>query len=80
MTIINLIEEVIANLQYNGKTLDYDNKFGFECIPGDLCIVGDAWWLSRAEYDGSVWFRYNEKPPLPVYAMTLEDLSSLFLN
>jgi hypothetical protein len=58
------------------KKIDYDNGYGRAYIPVDLCIVGDTWWLSRAEYDGSEWFRFNQKPS-PVDVMSIEDLSSV---
>jgi hypothetical protein len=50
------------------------------CISSGLCIVGDTWWLSRDEYDGSEWFRYNEKPPMPADALDSEDLRTALLT
>ena len=41
----------------------YDNGYGSQNIPKDLIIIfNDNSWLSRAEYDGSEWWRYNITP------------------
>lgn len=41
---------------------DYDDGYGAPEIAQDLKIVGDNWWLERAEYDGSEWWEYKETP------------------
>lgn len=46
-------------------TINYDNGYGGAEIPMYLKIVGDGWWLERAEYDGSEWWEYKEIPVRP---------------
>ena len=55
---------------------EYDSGFGGALVADDLVIIGDNWWLERAEYDGSEWWEYKEKPKiLPIrddlYALTI---------
>lgn len=45
--------------------IEYDNSFGNAEINPRLVIVGDTWWLERAEYDGSEWWEYKEQPVRP---------------
>jgi len=42
----------------------YDNGYGAQEVNSTLVIVGEDWWLSREEYDGSEWWRFNKKPAL----------------
>lgn len=42
----------------------YDNGYGLQLV-SNICIVGSNWWLERAEYDGSEWWEYKEKPERP---------------
>jgi hypothetical protein len=84
---INLYDEIIGALNNVGKTItdilwvgtkkeiDYDNGFGGSIIATDLIIVGVDWWLSREEYDGSEWWRYNAYPKKPKKKRTKEDYS-----
>jgi len=44
------------------KDVNYNNGFGSQEIAEDLVVVGKNWWLERAEYDGSEWWEYKEKP------------------
>lgn len=44
---------------------EYDSGFGSCKIPGDLIIVGDNWWLTRSEYDGSESWEFHQKPGAP---------------
>lgn len=46
----------LANFEY-----DDGYKHGAE-VETSLHIVGDNWWLSRGEYDGSEWWNFNTKP------------------
>lgn len=52
----------------------YDEGFGGQRIPYDLVIVGEDWWLERAEYDGSEWWRFMKKPIEPSKEKKLENL------
>lgn len=61
------------------KNIDYDNGYGSANISPDLCIVGDTWWLSRGEYDGSEWFQYNEKPAMPADVLDTKHLRTALL-
>lgn len=49
----------------NLADVEYDNGFGSQEIATDLIIVGDDWWLERAEYDGSEWWSFRTKPKEP---------------
>ena len=42
----------------------YDEGFGGAEVK-DIYIVGDDWWLERAEYDGSEWWEYKTIPTRP---------------
>lgn len=44
------------------KNLDYDNGYGSQVIASDLIVVGDNWWLERAEYDGLEWWEFRTPP------------------
>ena len=43
----------------------YDNGYGSAEVSQSLVIVGDNWWLERAEYDGSEWWEYKTIPTKP---------------
>lgn len=45
--------------------VEYDDGYGTAEVDEGLVIVGDTWWLSRGEYDGSEWWDFNEKPEKP---------------
>ena len=45
----------------------YDNGYGLPVIDTSLKIVGDDWWLERAEYDGSEWWEFKTLPERPAY-------------
>lgn len=45
--------------------VEYDASYGSAEICTDLIVVGTDFWLSRAEYDGSEWWEYNECPQKP---------------
>ena len=40
----------------------YDSGYGGNEIELSLKIVGDSWWLERAEYDGSEWWDFKTLP------------------
>ena len=44
---------------------EYNNGYGWPEIPKDLVVVGDNWWLERAEYDGSEWWEFKTIPKEP---------------
>lgn len=52
----------------------YDDGFGCQLVPYDLVIVGKDWWLERAEYDGSEWWRFMKKPIEPLKEKELKNL------
>lgn len=43
----------------------YDNGFGGVRVDFGLKIVGDSWWLERAQYDGSEWWEFKTMPTPP---------------
>lgn len=44
---------------------EYNNGYGGAEIPTDLVVVGDNWWLERAEHGGSEWWEFNTTPAEP---------------
>jgi len=44
--------------------IEYDSGYGSQKIASDLVVVGDSWWLSRHEYDGSESWSYHTIPVL----------------
>lgn len=44
---------------------DYDEEFGSTHVNETLVIVGDGWWLERAEYDGSEWWEFKSQYDKP---------------
>lgn len=45
--------------------IEYDNSYGNAEVNERLLIVGDTWWLERAEYDGSEWWEFKQQPVRP---------------
>ena len=45
--------------------IEYDNGYGGAEVDYSLVIVGEDFWLSRGEYDGSEWWDFNIKPTKP---------------
>jgi len=74
----NLLEETIEALANYEKTknqsfsfvafeklakkINYDAGYGGEQIATDLVVVGEGFWLERAEYDGSEWWEFKTFP------------------
>ena len=52
----------IENFEELAKKIDYDDGYGGQQIEPSLVIVGDDWWLERAEYDGAEWFEFKKQP------------------
>ena len=52
----------------------YYNSYGGVEVAADLMVVGDGWWLSRWEYDGSEGWEYNEPPKMPEEVRDVERL------
>lgn len=52
----------IENFEELAKKINYNNGYGGHKIDLSLVIVGDDWWLERAEYDGSEWFEFKQQP------------------
>jgi hypothetical protein len=42
--------------------IEYDSGYGGQEIANDLVVVGNDWWLTRSEYDGSEGWHFNTKP------------------
>ena len=55
--------------------IDYDGGFGSQKVATDLLVVGENWWLERAEYDGSEWWEYKESPKEPIDIIELKALT-----
>src|ERR1700688_2346255 len=43
---------------------NYDSGFGSNEVNNDIVVVGDDWWLSRWEYDGSEGWEFCTIPTL----------------
>ena len=43
----------------------YDNGYGRVYINTGLRIVGDNWWITRYEYDGSEGWEFHTLPTMP---------------
>ena len=59
---------------------EYDGGYGTQHVNSSLKLVGDDWWLERAEYDGFEWWEFKTKPKanfnggrLRVFKKALED-------
>lgn len=50
----------------------YNSGFGASEVATDLVIVGDDWWMSRGEYDGSEWWDFHCKPTEPLTSFELK--------
>lgn len=40
------------------KDFNYDSGYGGANVNEDLIVLGEDWYLERAEYDGSEWWKY----------------------
>lgn len=45
--------------------VEYDAGYGAQDVATDLIIVGDGWYMTRGEYDGSEWWEWCEPPEEP---------------
>lgn len=43
----------------------YNAGYGLPEIPTDLIVVGEDFWLERADYDGSEWWVFKTMPTEP---------------
>lgn len=50
------------NFEIVAKKTNYDAGFGAQHVATDLVLVGDDWWIERAEYDGSEWWEFKTIP------------------
>lgn len=60
--------EKIANIEY-------DEGYGAPEVATDLVIVGDGFWLERAEYDGSEWWEFKTMPKVPTAMKVIKALT-----
>lgn len=60
-----------ANFAETAKGTEYDPGYGGQEIADDLTIVGDDWWMTRGEYDGSEWWDFHRKPERPTQARAI---------
>ena len=44
------------------KKVYYDSGYGWQEVDPSLTVIGTDWWLERAEYDGSEWWRFCTVP------------------
>lgn len=50
------------NFEGVAKKTNYDNSYGAQQVARDIVLVGENWWIERAEYDGSEWWEFKIKP------------------
>ena len=43
----------------------YNSLYGIQEIASDLVIVGEDWWMERAESEGSEWWEFKTMPLRP---------------
>ena len=58
-------KEVPIELFCMKANVEYDNSYGWAEVDESLMVVGDGWWLERAEYDGSEWWEFKVIPQRP---------------
>ena len=47
------------NFERLARETNYDDGYGAAEVAIDLKLIGDNWWLSRWEYDGSEGWEFN---------------------
>lgn len=52
----------IDNFIEVAKATNYDKGYGSQEVACDLVIIGDGWWMERAEYDGAEWWKFKKAP------------------
>lgn len=62
------------NFEIVAKKTDYDSGFGAQHVATDLVLVGDDWWIERAEYDGSEWWEFKSIPVRKQYTKNITNL------
>lgn len=55
--------------------VEYDSGYGGQEIASDLVVVGDNWWLSRSEYDGSECWRFETRPKVGTDTQTFSRIT-----
>lgn len=43
---------------------NYYAGYGYPSISTDLQLIGDNWWLERAEHDGAEWWEFKTLPDI----------------
>ncbi len=56
----------------------YNNGYGRIEIDPCLVVVGEDWWLERAEYDGSEWWEFKTPPTKPTVHKVPKRLKTLW--
>jgi len=49
---------------------EYDSGYGAPEVAQNLMIVGDDFWMTREDYDGSEWWEFHTKPRVPPMRFT----------
>lgn len=62
------------NFESVAKKTDYDSGFGAQHVATDLVLVGDDWWIERAECDGSEWWEFKSIPVRKQYMKNITNL------
>ena len=62
----------VSNFEEIAKDTNYDSGYGAQQVAFDLKVVGEDWWLERAEYDGAEWWKFKEMPVKPLEVKTIK--------
>lgn len=65
------------NFEELARETNYYEGFGAQKVASDLRIVGDNFYLERAEYDGSEWWEYRTMPSPSEEERTVKSLLSV---
>ena len=46
------------------KKTEYNGSYGAQEVAQNIMILGNGFWMTRGEYDGSEWWEYHEMPQI----------------
>lgn len=62
------------NFETVAKNTEYDSGYGAQHVATDLVLVGEDWWIERAEYDGAEWWEFKSIPVRSKYMKNVTNL------
>ena len=66
--------KIPADLFWELADKSYDAGYGSPEVATDLLVVGNGWWLERAEYDGSEWWQFKTAPVEPTETVKVQNV------